>query len=60
MGVTQTQVAMRMNVGQQRVAAIESADPGATEVRALAGYVQALGGTLEIISSIGDERIVLR
>jgi Helix-turn-helix domain len=60
MGVTLGQMASRMNVPQERVDAIERADPGATEVRALAAYVQALGGTLEIISSIGDERIVLR
>jgi len=59
MGLTQTQMAMRMNIRQERVAAIERAEPGATEVRTLAAYVQALGGTLEIIASIGDERIVL-
>jgi DNA-binding XRE family transcriptional regulator len=59
MGLSQTQMAMRMNIRQERVAAIECAEPGATEVRTLAAYVQALGGTLEIIASIGDERIVL-
>jgi DNA-binding XRE family transcriptional regulator len=59
MGLTQTQMAMRMNIRQERVAAIERAEPGATEVRTLAAYVQALGGTLEIIASIGDERIML-
>ena len=58
-GLSQTQMAMRMNIRQERVVAIERAEPGATEVRALAAYVQALGGTLEIIASIGDERIVL-
>src|SRR5215469_3167687 len=40
MGLTQTQMAMRMNVRQERVAAIERAEPGATEVRTLAAYVQ--------------------
>jgi len=59
MGLSQTQVAMRMNIRQGRVAAIERAEPGATEVRTLAAYVQELGGTLEIIASIGDERIRL-
>jgi transcriptional regulator with XRE-family HTH domain len=57
--LTQAEMAMRMNVRQARVAAIERAEPGATEVRVLAAYVQALGGTLEIIASIGDERIML-
>jgi phage shock protein A/DNA-binding XRE family transcriptional regulator len=58
--LTQEQVARRMNVRPERVSAIERAEPGATEVRTLAAYVQALGGRLEIIAHIGDERIVLK
>jgi hypothetical protein len=42
------------------VAAIERAEPGATEVRTLARYVEALGGRLEIIADFGEERVVLR
>jgi len=49
-----------MNVRQERVSAIERAEPGATEVRTLAAYVGALGGRLEIIAHIGDEHIPLR
>jgi PspA/IM30 family/Helix-turn-helix domain len=60
MRLTQTQVARRMNVRQERVSAIERAEPGATEVRTLAAYVSALGGTLEIIAHIGGERVRLR
>ena len=60
MRLTQAQVAERMNVRQERVSAIERAEPGATEVRTLAAYVRALGGRLEIVAGIGDERIVLR
>ena len=60
MGLTQAQVAKRMNVRQERVSAIERAEPGAAEVRTLAAYVRALGGRLEIIAEIGDERIMLR
>jgi phage shock protein A/DNA-binding XRE family transcriptional regulator len=60
MRLTQAQVADRMNVRQERVSAIERAEPGATEVRTLAAYVRALGGRLEIIADIGGERIVLR
>jgi DNA-binding XRE family transcriptional regulator len=59
-GLTQAQVAARMNVREERVAAIERAEPGAAEVRTLAAYVQALGGRLEIMADIGDERIRLR
>jgi DNA-binding XRE family transcriptional regulator len=58
--LTQAQVAERMNVRQERVSAIERAEPGATEVRTLAAYVRALEGRLEIIADIGGERIVLR
>jgi phage shock protein A/DNA-binding XRE family transcriptional regulator len=60
MRLTQAQVARRMNVRQERVSAIERAEPGATEVRTLAAYVAALGGRLEIVAHIGDDRIPLR
>ncbi len=60
MRLTQAQVAERMNVRQERVSAIERAEPGATEVRTLAAYVQALGGRLEIAADVGGERIMLR
>jgi hypothetical protein len=60
MMLTQAQVAARMNVRQERVSAIERAEPGATEVRTLAAYVAALGGRLEIVAHIGDERLRLR
>ena len=60
MRLTQAQVARRMNVRQERVSAIERAEPGATEVRTLAAYVGALGGRLEIIADVGGERITLR
>jgi hypothetical protein len=48
-----------MNVRQERVSAIERATPGATEIRTLAAYVRALGGRLEVIADIGDDRIKL-
>ena len=60
MRLTQAQVADRMNVRQERVSAIERAEPGATEVRTLTAYVRALGGRLEIVADIGGERIILR
>jgi len=60
LGLTQAQVARRMGVRQERVSAIERADPGATEVRTLASYVEALGGRLDIVADFGRDRIVLR
>jgi phage shock protein A len=59
-GLTQAQVAARMRVRQERVSAIERADPGATEIRTLAAYVAALGGRLEIVADIAGKRIMLR
>ncbi len=59
-GLTQAHVAARMGVRLERVSAIERAEPGACEVRTLAAYVRALGGSLEIIADIGNERIRLR
>jgi len=58
--LTLEDVARRMGVRPGRVAAIEQAEPGATEVRTLAAYVEALGGRLEIIADFGEERVVLR
>jgi DNA-binding XRE family transcriptional regulator len=59
LGLTQAQVARRMEVRQERVSAIERAAPGATEIRTLAAYVRALGGRLEVMADIGDDRIKL-
>src|SRR5215472_5015289 len=60
LGLTQAQVARRMGVRQEGVSAIERAEPGATEVRTLASYVEALGGRLDIVADFGRDRIVLR
>jgi phage shock protein A/DNA-binding XRE family transcriptional regulator len=60
LGLTQAQVAQRMGVRQERVSAIERAEPGATEVRTLASYVEALGGRLDITADFGAERVLLR
>jgi DNA-binding XRE family transcriptional regulator len=57
LGITQAEVAQRMGVTQGRVSAIEHAKPGATELRTLAAYVEALGGRLEIIADFGDQRL---
>ena len=57
LGITQAEVATRMGVTQGRVSAIEHAKPGATELRTIAAYVEALGGRLEIIADFGDQRL---
>jgi DNA-binding XRE family transcriptional regulator len=59
LGLTQAEVAQRMGVRQERVSAIERAQPGATEVRTLAAYIEALGGRLQIIAEFGGENVPL-
>jgi DNA-binding XRE family transcriptional regulator len=60
LGLTQAEVAERMGVPQERVSAIEDAEPGATEIRTLAAYVAALGGRLEVVAEFGAEHVQLR
>jgi DNA-binding XRE family transcriptional regulator len=59
LGLTQEQVADRMGVRPERVAAIERAGPGTTEVRTLASYVEALGGRLEVTADFDGDRVLL-
>lgn len=59
-GFTLEQVAERMNATTERVAAVEGAEPGATEVGTLAAYVEAIGGRLEIVADLGSERVNLQ
>ncbi|HJY68443.1 MAG TPA: XRE family transcriptional regulator, partial [Streptosporangiaceae bacterium] len=60
LGLTQTEVAQRMGVPQDQVAAIERADPGTIDVRTLVSYIEALGGRLTLTADFGGDRIVLR
>ena len=60
LGLTQTELAERMGIAQDQVAAIERAAPGTTDVRTLVSYVEALGGHLELTADFGGDRVVLR
>jgi phage shock protein A len=60
LGLTQTEVARRMGVPADQVAAIERAELGTTDVRTLVSYVEALGGRLTLAADFGGDRIVLR
>src|SRR5579863_170952 len=51
-GLTQVQVAALMGVSQARVSQIEHGK--ITEVDAIRGYVEALGGTVDVIARVGD------
>lgn len=58
-GLTQEQLAVRMRVPAARVAAVEEAAPGSVELPALAAYVAALSGRLEIVADFDTERLIL-
>jgi DNA-binding XRE family transcriptional regulator len=59
LGLTQAEVAERMQVRQERVSAIERAKVDTSELRTLASYIKALGGRLEIVADFGTERLVV-
>ena len=59
-GLTQTELAERLGIPAGQIAAIERAEPGTTDVRTLASYVEALGGRLEIIAEFAGDRVLLR
>ncbi|KAB1935537.1 helix-turn-helix transcriptional regulator [Micromonospora sp. ALFpr18c] len=58
-GLTQQQVADRMNVSQPRVVAIESGELPKTEVGTVARYIAALGGKAEFVAEFDGERVTL-
>jgi hypothetical protein len=60
LGLTQTEVAQRMGVSPDQVAAIERVGPGTTDVRTMVSYVEALGGRLTLTADFGGDRIILR
>jgi len=51
-GLTQAQVAAMMGVTQARVSQIEHGK--VTEVDAIRGYVEGLGGTVDVVAHVGD------
>jgi predicted XRE-type DNA-binding protein len=51
-GLTQAQIAAMMGVSQARVSQIEHGK--ITEVDAIRGYVEALGGTVDVVARVGD------
>ncbi|RZU73409.1 helix-turn-helix protein [Micromonospora kangleipakensis] len=58
-GVSQTELAGRMEVSQARVSAIEKGELSTTEFGTIARYVAGLGGKLQIVADFGDEQVVL-
>jgi DNA-binding XRE family transcriptional regulator len=59
LGLTQSEVAARMQVRQERVSAIERGKATGTEVGTIAAYVAALGGELEIVANFNGTRVIV-
>lgn len=58
-GVTQTELAERLDITQPTVSALESGDLDRSGLATLKAYVEALGGTVEVIATFGDRKLVL-
>jgi DNA-binding XRE family transcriptional regulator len=58
LGLTQAQTAERMGVTKSRVSQIERGE--VSTIDAVARYVQAIGGTIQISAVFGDDHYILR
>jgi len=58
MGLTQAQAAERMGVTKSRVSQIERGE--VSTIDAVARYVTAIGGTIQISAVFGDDHYILR
>lgn len=57
LGITQQILATHLGISQSRVSQIEHGDLENTEVATLRNYFRELGGEVEVIVQIGDERV---
>ncbi len=55
-GLTQSQLAARIGVGQRQVSKIESGDLDSARVGTIRKYLKAVGGELAIEYVVGDQR----
>lgn len=56
-GLNQVAVAKLLGVSQSRVSRIERGDVDRAELSTLRAFVAALGGELEVVAKIGDQRV---
>ena len=59
-GLSQSQVAARMAIGQARISAIENSDLNTLTVATLAAYLNAVGAPLRLQAHPRDGEVVLR
>ena len=58
-GVTQSELAARIHVSQPSVSALERGELDRAGLATIKSYVEALGGTVELVAEFGDRRVVI-
>lgn len=58
-GLTQVELAQRMHVTQPTVSQLEGGQLDRAGLSTIKAYVEALGGTVEVVADFGDRRLVL-
>lgn len=58
-GMTQVQLANSLGISQARVSAMECGDVDALTIASIRSYVDALGGTVQLVASVDDTDIPL-
>lgn len=58
-GVTQKELAERMDLTQPTISALEAGDLDRSGLATLRAYVEALGGTVEITATFGGRKLIL-
>ncbi len=58
-GLTQAELADRMHVTQPTISQLESGDIDRAGLVTIKAYMEALGGTVEVVADFGERRLVL-
>jgi DNA-binding XRE family transcriptional regulator len=58
-GLTQAELADRMHVTQPTISQLESGDIDRAGLVTIKAYVEALGGTVEVVADFGDRKLLL-
>ncbi|MGO1545370.1 MAG: helix-turn-helix domain-containing protein [Gulosibacter sp.] len=58
-GVTQKELADRMDITQPTISALEAGDLDRSGLATLKSYVEALGGTVEVTATFGNRKLLL-
>jgi DNA-binding XRE family transcriptional regulator len=58
-GLTQVELAERMHVTQPTVSQLEGGEIDRAGLSTIKAYVEALGGTVEVVAAFGDRKVVL-